>query len=191
MPRGIPDCRVEGQNVTPGWANLQTPTIGSDRKLQFQRQCQRPPLPAAVGRHYPPECPQKQTSLSAGQRIDPAWVLRRLRLLKVSPATRRQEVPGASMGFAHGRHDDKSRRPDWHRACQVAGFRASTSFPNCPRPAPAVPVAAIYSGRRARCPWLEAREKREARRASARQWDRKGALGHEGNAGTVRSGITP
>ena len=101
------------------------------------------------------------------------------------------EVPGASMGFAHGRNDDKSRRPDWHRACQVAGFRASRSFPNCPRPAPAVPVAAIYSGRRAPCPWLEAREKREARRASARQWDRKGALGHEGNAGTVCSGITP
>jgi len=39
-------------------------------------------------------------------------VLRRLRLLRVSPAARRQEVPGASMGFAHGRRDDKSRRPD-------------------------------------------------------------------------------
>ena len=38
-------------------------------------------------------------------------VLRRLRLLKVSHVVRRQEVPGASMGFAHGRNGDKSRAP--------------------------------------------------------------------------------
>jgi hypothetical protein len=37
---------------------------------------------------------------------------RRLRLLKVSPEVRRQEVRGASMGSAHGRNSDKSPRPD-------------------------------------------------------------------------------
>ena len=59
-----------------------------------------------------PETRRNQRSLAPVGVRNRHGVLRRLRLLRVSPAARRQEVRGASMGFAHGRHDDKSPRPD-------------------------------------------------------------------------------
>ena len=54
-------------------------------------------------------------------------VLRRLRLLRVSAAARRQEVRGASMGSAHGRNDDKSPRPDLVKSGSVGSYGRTIS----------------------------------------------------------------
>ena len=56
------------------------------------------------------------------------WVLCRLRPLRVSPAARRQEVRGASMGSAHGRNSDKSPRPDLVKSGSVGSYGRAVLF---------------------------------------------------------------